>query len=488
MKKYNTLFVVIFTVLFLMLLTWLLPVTYLNGTFVSDVRAQMGIMDLFTYPSYLIYNFIYILIYVLLVGVFYGVLNKTGAYRQILDSIVKFLKGKEVIFLCILTLLVSTVVSFTGFTYEAILFFPFIIAIVLMLGHNKITASLVTIGPVMTGIMGSTFSKLVTGTYNDILNSNATIVGYTDLIWAKLAVLVVTNIILIVYTILYVKYSNNKVEKTVETEDKDDSKEEVVEIEDSMFIPSKPEEKTKKWPLVTILVLTFLIIVISTINWTDAFQITFFTDILTKIDELTIGGYPVIPKILGSLVAFGNWSYNEYMVLLFIVIAVIKFVYHIKAEELFDSVFDGLKNYIYAATVVFVSYTILITTSNHPVMLTILKPLLELTDGFNMITLSIGTLFSALFNTDLGFHRYSILPLTYVTSYINDTSVYGLCGLITQSMNGLALLVAPTSAVLLFNLSTLKITYFEWLKKVGLLFVALLAVLMITFTIILLII
>lgn len=470
MKKYNTLFVVIFTILLLVLLTWILPITYLNGQFVTDARSQIGLMNLFTYPSYIIYNFIYIFMYVLLVGAFYAVLNKTSAYRQILDGLVKFLKGKEIIFAIIAVLFVSVMVSFTGFTYEAIIIFPFLIAIILMLGYDKITASLLTLGPVMTGIMGSTFSKLVNSNFMKILNQNVTVVSYEDLIWAKVAILVVTNAILILYTIFYAR--KNKVKK----------------VEESIFIPEKVKEQRRKWPLITILVIMLTIIIVSTIDWSGAFKITIFTDALTWFNSLTMFDYAVLPKIAGELIAFGNWTYNEYMILLLITIIIIKLIYRVKFEELFDAMFDGMKNYFYAAGVMLFAYTVLIITSNHPVMLTILKPLLQITDGFNSITLSIGSFVSALFSTDFTFHTYSILPISYVTAFITDTSVYALCGLIYQSMYGLAMLVAPTSLVLLFNLSSLKITYFEWLKKIWILFLALLVTLILAFTIILLII
>ena len=473
MKKYNTLFVVIFTVLFVALLTWILPITYLGGEFVTEARNQMGIADLFTYPTFLVYNFVYILVYVLLVGAFYGVLNKTGAYRQVLDGLVKFLKGKEILFTCILVVLLSVIVSFTGFTYEAIIIFPFIIAIVFMLGYDKITASLVTLGPVITGIMGSTFSNAVNGTFNGILNSSSTIVEFTDLIWAKLAILLVTNALLVIYIIFYSK--RNKVTK----------------VEESIFIPEKTKEEKKKWPLITALIVTLVILVVSTINWTNAFQITFFSDILEKVKSLTIGGYTIWERLLGNVVAFGSWTYNEYFVFLFIMIIVIKLIYHVKFEELFDGIFDGIKNYLYAAGVMLLAYTVLICTSNHPVILTILKPLLVVGEEFNSLLLglklALSTFVSALFSTDFGFHNYTILPLTYVTTFIKDTEMYAICGFITQMMNGLAMLVAPTSAVLLFNLSSLKINYLEWLKKIWILFLAFLVVIVATIIIVLLI-
>lgn len=482
MKKYSTLFVVIFTVLLVTLLTWILPITYISGEFVTDARSPMGLVDLFTYPSFIIYNFIYILFYVLVVSALYAVLNKTGAYRQILDGIVKFLKGKEIIFLSIVVLLISVMVSFTGFTYEAILIFPFLFAIVLMLGYDKITAALVTLGPVITGIMGSTFSNIVSGQYLSLLNASSEVVAYTDLIWAKLAILVVTNAILVVNIIFYAKKHKTTIIGSIFNQNKEEK-----EL-DSIFIPRKTTEVRRKWPLITILVITIIVIVMATINWTNAFKITWFTDAITWFNELKLFGYPVWSEVLGSLVAFGSWSYNEIMVWLFIVMLIIKFVYRVKFEELFDAVFDGMKNYFYAAIVMLLAYTVLITTSNHPVMLTILKPLLEITDGFNSVTLALSTFVSALFSTDFTFHNYTILPLTYVTTFINDTSVYALCGLITQSMNGLAMLIAPTSVVLLFNLSILKISYLEWLKNIWKLFLELLVVLFVIFTIILLII
>ena len=66
MKKYNTLFVVLFTILFAALLTWILPITYLNGEFITAERAQVGITELFSYPVYTFYNFIYVLAYLLI--------------------------------------------------------------------------------------------------------------------------------------------------------------------------------------------------------------------------------------------------------------------------------------------------------------------------------------------------------------------------------------------------------------------------------------
>lgn len=554
MKKYNTLLVVVFTVLFVALLTWILPVTYLNGEFVSAERAQMGITELFIYPIYTFYNFIYVLAFLLVVGGFYGVLNKTGAYRLILDKIVKFVKGKELLFFIPTVLVLATIVSFTAFTFEALVFLPFIAAIIFMLGYDKITAALTTIGSVSVGIIGTTFSSLVAGTFNDILGTT-----YTDLWIVKVILLVLGIAILLVNIILH----NRKIERSTK-------------VEENMFVPEKVKDKNiKVWPLITILTAFVVILVMSAISFDDAFGIKFFTTSLEALssyrvlDRFVVLGVSLIVvlenviryivrrikakkakketsimklmgkvrviltivfaviflvvlakvlledafkvtniftkvlstikldtvingftfgKVIGGMRPIGTWTYNEYIVFIVIVMTIVKVVYRVKISDAVEGCGNGMKKVFYATMVSLLAYTVLIALSNHPVMLTALKPLLTLTDGLNNLTLSLSTFVSALFNTDFTYYQYGVLPLTYVTSYITDTTVYPLCAVITQGMYGLAMLIAPTSVVMLFSLTTLKVSYLEWLKHVWKLFVELLVVLLITFMVVLMII
>lgn len=554
MKKYNTLLVVVFTILFVCLLTWILPITYLNGEFISAERAQMGITELFNYPVYTFYNFIYVLAYLLVIGGFYGVLNKTGAYRLILDKIVKFVKGRELLFFIPTVVVLATIVSFTAFTFEALIFLPFIAAIIFMLGYDKITVALTTIGSICVGVIGTTFSSLIAGTFNDILS-----ISYTDLWIVKVVLLVLGIAILLMNIILH----NRKCERTEK-------------VEESMFIPEKVKDKNiKLWPLITILTVFVVILVMSTIAFEDAFGLTFFstsleslsacrvlnpfvvlgislvvilenviryivrkikakkakkdasiiklmgkvrvivtsiftviflvvlikvlledvfevTTIFTKLLstiklDTVINGF-TFGKVIGGMRPIGTWTYNEYVVFAIIAMLIVKIVYRVKFIDTIEACGNGMKNVFYATLVSLLAYTILISLSNHPVILTALKPLLTLTDGLNNLTLSFSTFVSALFNSDFTYYQYGVLPLTYVTSYITDTTVYPLCAVITQGMYGLAMLIAPTSVVMLFSLSTLKITYLEWLKHVWKLFIELLVVLLITFMVVLIII
>ena len=116
---------VVITILFIGLLTWLLPITYLNGELIEAERVQLGIMDLFSYPSLTFYNFIYIFVYLIGIGGLYGLLNKTGAYRLILDKVSAKVKKRQLLCLIITVLIIAIIVSFTGFTFEALIVLPF---------------------------------------------------------------------------------------------------------------------------------------------------------------------------------------------------------------------------------------------------------------------------------------------------------------------------------------------------------------------------
>ncbi len=546
MKKYNTLLVVSITILVLVLLTWIFPVTYLNGELVEAERSQAGIVNLLSYPVFTFYNFIYVFLYLISIGGLYGILGKIGAYRLILERVSKHIKGRELLCLILTVLIIAIVVSFTGFTFEMLLILPFIAGVILLLGYDNLTAGMITVGSIGVGVIGTTFSKLVAGTFNDILGTK-----YLDLVIVK-AILLIFCAAILIYNII--RHAKN-VEKTKT-------------VSESFFVPAKVKEKScKVWPLATMLIIFVLVLVMSTIDWDGAFNITIFssftesikttkvlskyivlacaclvvlynlaysfiqrkksakkdeklmskrrlivtiifgviaflallkimledvfnaTDFMSKalelikvntlIEEFTFG------KLLGNVTAFGEWSYNNYLAVIILLAIVLKFVYHVTFEDMINNTGEGMKKVLYACFVCMLAYTVLMLTSSHPVILTILKPILNLTDGLSILSYPFCTLISALFNTDFTYYQYGVLPLTYATSYFTSATVYPLCELITQAMYGLAIIFAPTSVTMLFSLSILDIKYTTWLKKMWLPLLELLIVVFIAFIVVL---
>ena len=155
-------------------------------------------------------------------------------------------------------------------------------------------------------------------------------------------------------------------------------------------------------------------------------------------------------------------------------------VYHIKPNEAIDNNGKGMKVVLYASIICMLAYVILVATSNNPIMLTILRPIIELIGKtsiplFKLFIYIFVTLISAFMNSDMSYFNYSVFTTAFANNTFTNSNVLPLIGIIHQGTIGLALLVAPTSIPMLFTLNTLNISYKEWFKKAGILFAALFA-------------
>ena len=228
--------------------------------------------------------------------------------------------------------------------------------------------------------------------------------------------------------------------------------------------------------------------IIGAINFSGAFGIDIFEKFHQSVMEVKIAEWPIFAKILGSSLqssSLGNWTNVEFTSIMIIATIILAIIYRIKINDIFTDYKDGAKKLAMPAFLIVLAYMSIVVTTNHPFLLTMLKPLLTITDGFNSVTLAISMFVTSIFKMEPYYIASSVLP--YVTSIIEDTSVYSLIGFISQSMQGLSMLIAPTSIVLLGVISYLKIDYTKWIKTIWKFFGELLIVAFILFTIILLV-
>ena len=506
MKKYNTLKVVIITLLLFALLTWILPCATYQTEYTELGRYQVGLFDILSYQSTVLGYFGYVALFVLVVGGFYGVLYKTGAYRRMLDSLVKKFKGKEVVCFVIIMALFAFLTSFAGLQLALLMLFPFVISLVLMMGYNKVAATAITAGSVAVGLMGTTFSYNTTQVLQQYLS-----VELTDLIWAKIVLLVLGVVLLALFTLKFGKKDSTK---------KCDDKNELIPDEIKGLKDKDNKRKVKIWPLVLILDLIIIVMILGFIPWNSAFGITLFDDVTTAVTEFSlvkiplIGGaleefpsivssvpivggvfetvfsaiftFPIFGKILGAISAFGYFTLLELITLMLLAIVILKFVYKIKWDDVFEGFGKGVRRALVPALIVLIIYTCLVLTTYDPYQLVIYKFILGLTKGFNIFTTGLVILVSSIFNGDPLYAFYSVLP--YFVSVVTETKNYQLIAVIFQAIYGIVTLVAPTSIPLMLTLAYTNTSYKDWFKYIWKLLVALLVLAFIVFTVLLLII
>ena len=539
-RKNGTLYTIGIMFLVLALLTWFLPITTYQTDFSEQGYLKVGLMELFAYPTYTFYNFIYIFIFLLLVGGLYAILKKIKAYRLFVDKVVSIVKEREIFYTILTVLLLSITVSFTGLTFEMLAIMPFIATIVLLSGKDKITAALLTVGSMTVGVIGNTFSSNIAGLFVSSLQ-----LDFNDLIISKI-ILLILGCVTLIFTILL----HNRKNKDEELD------------QEFYFIPEKVEDKEKEkvWPLVTILSIFVFIKVLASISWRDIFAVSLFADIKEKVDSYplfsklvmfiifglliiimlskyiinkkkdsnttlrnTLGkvGFIVfiisvailslvtikvffedlfkvttiftkvynaiglntvtISNLVGEVSAIGEWSYSEYIVWIMVLCLILTWKYKIKLSDTIDNIGNGMKNVLYAAIVCMFAYTILVLTSNNPVILSILKPIINLTKSttiapvIRIFLYMFSALVSSFMNSDFSYFNYGVFNLTFATNNFGNTpTMLSITSLLHQGAMGLAILIAPTSIPMLFTLNTLNLSYKKWLKKTWLLFAILL--------------
>ena len=256
------------------------------------------------------------------------------------------------------------------------------------------------------------------------------------------------------------------------------------ENSETLVVKSKSGKKANIWPFAIIFDLVLICMAISVFDWNGLFEISWFQEATDAVTTYEIFGFEIFGKLLGSIHAFGEWSLGvEMAALIMIATCILALVYRVKWNDFIDGVCDGFRRALEPAVVILLTYVVLVIVTYHPFQLTITKFLLDITSGINVVTMTLVSLLSSLFNVDLTYVTQSTLP--YVQTVITDSSLYPLIGVIFQSIYGLTLLVAPTSFILMGTLSYLDVSYKQWLKHIWKLFLTLLAILVVIFLIIL---
>lgn len=406
------------------------------------------------------YYFFDTAIFMLVVGAFYGVLNKTGAYKKLLDNIVKKVKpiSKTIVFITIIVFALLS--ALTGMTMSLIVFIPFVISIILLLGYDKLVAISSTVVATIIGFIGGPFVTFRDP--NNYYGYSATtfekfvgIDSFTNLI-PQLIILVLGVALLIMFVKKHIKSVEDKKVKY-----------ELNENSDLLIVEVKGNYKDiKTWPLIVVLSLLLVLLILGLVPWNSLFKLEIFTKFHTWINELAIKDFKIFGSIISSTFpAFGEWaslgSYMMIMVVMLLAIIIIKFVYRIKFDDLINDIAEGAKKMLPTAALMMMAFAILVCTYNNGFIETIITK--ASTNGdINFVIASLTTMLGSLLHVDLYYTVAGVF--TPIIGAVTDEALFDVFALMFQSIYGLISIVGPTSLILIFALSYLDVPYTTWLK------------------------
>lgn len=446
------------------LLTWIIPSTNYNdtGSLVLGAIKPMGLWDLFYSIPMLILWFGPNIIFIIAMGAFYGVVNKTGSLRALQGKIVPIFKNREKIFLMATASFFLLLASLTGITFPLIFFIPLFAGVILTLGFNKMDVLVSTIGAVLIGVMGSIYASDLFAPIAQYVKSGITF-G-----WYKFALIILGLVIINGYLHLTAKISKK--------DDIDEAK---------FFIEKKEGPKSPKiWPLITAFGLLLVLFVLGLTSWTGMLNFNGFATFHTKLLDIKIGSFVVLKSLLGSTamgttsgsLAFGSWDILTITSLLIVFMLGLILVYKVKWEEAYKGIIKGVGQLLPTAIIVLFIYLIYIMMMQSGAQNTVIKAIAGLTNGINVFAYSFATFIGA-----------SVVDPSSVASNVAGvlSSVSGkadsipLLLFILQAMYGLVMLIAPTSLILIAGLSYFEVSYTKWLKYVWRLLLVLLVVIIV---------
>lgn len=450
MKKYNLIKVLGITFFIAVLLTWIIPAgQFSEGTFHSEGIAPLGVLDLFRTPLITFANFIQYGMAFLAIGGLYGVMNKTGVYSIIVDKIVKKFKEKKQSFLIFTIILFTLLSSLVGINMLLFVLVPFFATVLLLLGYSKITSLVTTVGSMLVGELGATYSSSVNTPLRYFFNISV----HNEII---------TRIIfLIIIATLFVMFVLHSAKKEVT----DDEKKGKLDI--PLYKKNVKKDRTPL-PLIIVCAFALLLLLIGMFDWVYSFDINVFREMHQSIMEVNINGFPIISNLIGSVNSLGNWSIYDLTLILIMISLVLAWLYSLNLKDAIDSFIDGAKEMLpvalYATLVNILFSAIYFGQSGGDIFTTISNFLLNITESLNMVTMSLVSIIGSFFYND--FIQFSNVLSSITSTVYDNTLLYPKIVLILQFMHGLVMFVAPTSILLISGLAYFKISYKEWLQYI----------------------
>lgn len=391
-------------------------------------------------------------LFVMILGGFLGVINKTKALESGIGRIVKKLKGKELIMIPILMTLFSLGGSTYGMAEETIAFYGLIIAAMMAAGFDSMVGAAVVLLGAGVGVLGSTVNPFAIGAAVDALKSSIPGIEINQSIIIGLgAILWVTSLIIAIFFVM--RYAK-KVQKNKDASIL--SKEEKAASEKAFGNPDSKEgiELTGKRKIVLVIfAICFIIMIVSLIPWAD-FGVHIFegtTNILTGAN-------------------LGEWYFQELSAWFFIGAVVAGIAYRMKEKEIVEAFVDGAASMMGVVLVIAVSRGIKVIMDGTGLGDYILNAAANMLEG---VSGGLFTVLSYIVFVGLSF----LIPSTSGLAGASMPIMGGLAHTLSLSPEvmimifcaacGLVNLITPTSAVVMGGLAVSKIEFSTWIKFVG---------------------
>ncbi|EPX1410058.1 YfcC family protein [Cronobacter sakazakii] len=400
------------------------------GTYAPVEAHPQGITAILLAPVDGLYNHVTytagaidVALFVLIIGGFLGVVNKTGAIDAGIERVTERLHGKEEWMIPILMALFAAGGTIYGMAEESLPFYTLLVPVMMAARFDPLVAAATVLLGAGIGTLGSTINPFAT-----VIAANAAGIPFTSGIWLRVALLVIGWVICVLWVMRYARRVRQDPSRSVVADQ--------WEANRAHFLGSRSGEMLP------------------------------FT--MTRKIILVIFAASFAVMIYG--VAVRGWWMGEISGV-FLAAAIITGVVARMSEEAFTSTFiDGARDLLGVALIIGIARGIVVVMDNGMITHTILHSAENLVSGlsttvFINVTYWIEVVLSFLVPSSSGL---AVLTMP-IMAPLADFAHVGRDLVVTayQSASGIVNLITPTSAVVMGGLAIARVPYVRYLKWVA---------------------
>jgi len=387
-------------------------------------------------------------IFVMVLGGFLAIINRTGALETGIQVLVQKLKGNELLLIPILMFVFSIGGTTYGMLEETVGFYVLLAATMMAAGMDPLVGSAIVLLGAGSGVLGSTINPFATGAAISALPAGSTV--NQGLLLCIATVLWLTSLIIsILFVMNYArKVKNDKGSTILPLQEQKAAERKFGHYEKNTTEKAK---LTKKQSATLVLFgLTFVIMVIGFIPWGE-FNITFF-------DGFT--GW-----LTGS--TLGNWWFYEAALWFLIMSIIIGIINGLGESGIVDAFVDGADDMVGVILVIAVargaSVLMGITHLDNYIIYNAADFLSHLPEFlFVPLNYILHVVLSILVPSSSGLATLSspiVGPLSTQLGYSTEVTIMSLV-----AANGLVNLITPTCGAIMGGLALAKVEYSTWFK------------------------
>lgn len=474
-KEHDLVKILSLMLLLIVICSWIIPTGSFGtgGAFTeSEELGRIGLVHFFYGFTFAIQNYSIQIAFLLMVGIFYGVISKTDGYKALVLRLAKFFKGREIVVALVLSFVIAGLSSILNNTFVMIVFMPFLITVLRRMNFSKMSAFATTFGSILVGVLGATIGTEGLLGFIQYMGYVGSEITFETELWVRVGIFALAYILFNFFNVTAIK----KLDKKVLKEENDD-----------LFQVEEPKKKrVKVWPIIVCLVIVFVYAVLGFLSWTEVFELELFTTFHEKVMSVAIGDFEIFKALLGTtlpnmsydlVTEFGTWYLFTYSIVLGVITAIVAIVSRMKLNDFFANAWDGIKKFLRPTLFILLAYMVFVFLYWSPIMPTVLNQIGGLSSSFNPFVSSLQAFLGSIFNSDLAYLGYSLSY--YLGSFSGNEG--NVLFLIYSTIYGLVQFVTPISVFLLFGLSYMDIPYKNWLKYIWKFFVGMLLCLLVIF-------